>query len=68
MDVLSSCDWCGRVEAEVENYGEAGSCFWRNDGLTLEVVIGWGKGKWGADLVEGIGWGVGEQGVGIGLE
>ena len=29
MDVSESCDWCGRVEGEVENYGEAGSCFWK---------------------------------------
>ena len=44
MDVLNSCDWCGRVEGKVESYREAGSCFWCNDGLALEVVIGWGKG------------------------
>ena len=39
-------------EGGVENYGEAGSCFWCNDGLALEVVIGWERGG-SADLMEG---------------
>ena len=37
-----------------------GGCFWCNDGLALEVVIGWGKGGVGVPIWwRGTGWGVG---------
>ena len=53
-----------RVEGEVQSYGESGSCFWCNDGLALEVVIGLGKG--GAYLLERDR--MGYRGTGISLE
>ena len=40
MDTLNSCDWSGRVEGGIKSCGETGSCFWCNDGLAIEMVIG----------------------------
>ena len=60
LSALNSCDWCGRVDGEVQSNGEAGSCFWCNNGLVLEVVIGLGKGGVGCRFVgRGIVWGQG---------